>query len=323
MRAAIVRGPGAVPEYGEFPDPQVEDGYELVDLVATGLHRVVHSLASGQHYGSTNSWPLIPGVDAVARTVSGDLVYTGFVKAPYGTLAERMAVPKRMRVALPAGADPVKIAAGLNPGLSSWLPLTARANEVDELGTMLILGVTGVAGLVAVQNARALGATHVVGVGRNPAGLQRAQELGARSVALTGDGDADAAALVEALDATSPSIVLDFLWGGAAERAFAALARRGLDEDSADIAYVQIGAMAGPDARVPSSLLRSRRIRISGSGAGSASIAEIMKQVPVYMQLISDGKIDVPSKTFPLSAIAQAWSISSSDPHRAVIVPSN
>jgi NADPH:quinone reductase-like Zn-dependent oxidoreductase len=322
MRAAIVKGPGLDPEYGVFPDPQIEDGFEAVELVAAGLHPIVRSLASGRHYGSTGTWPLIPGVDAVARTASGDIVLTGFVQAPYGTFAERMAVPKGMRIALPAGADPVKIAAGLNPGLSSWLPLKARAAEVPALDTVLILGVTGMAGLLATQHARILGATNVIGVGRNPASLKRAEQLGATSVPLTGDRDVDAAALLHALDGASPTIVLDYLWGSAAQAAFAALARNGLDEDSADIAYVQIGAMAGPDASLPASLLRSRHIRVSGSGAGSASVAEIMKQIPVYMQFITDGKVDVPTKTFPLSAVAQAWATSPTESRRAVMVPS-
>jgi NADPH:quinone reductase-like Zn-dependent oxidoreductase len=322
VKAVVVNGPGLDPEYGQFADPQVEDGYESVELVAAGLHPIVRSLAAGSHYGSSGAWPLIPGVDAVARTASGDLVFTGFIKAPYGTFAERMAVPKGMQIALPPNADPVKIAAGLNPGLSSWLPLNARATEVPALGAVLILGVTGMAGLLAVQNACILGATNVVGVGRNPASLKRAEQLGATSVALTGDRIADSAALVHALDGASSTIVLDYLWGTAAETAFAALARHGLDEDIADIAYVQIGAMAGPDARVPASLLRSRRIRVSGSGAGSASIADIIKQLPIYMQLIADGKIEVPTKAFPLSAIADAWSTTANEPRRAVIVPS-
>jgi NADPH:quinone reductase-like Zn-dependent oxidoreductase len=320
VKAAIVKEPGAAPKYGEFADPLVDDGYELVDLVAAGLHPVVRSLAAGRHYGSTGSWPLIPGVDAVARSASGDLIYTGLVKPPYGTFAERMAVPKKMRVGLPRGADPVKIAAGLNPGLASWLTLRERAAQT-ALETVLVLGVTGMAGLLAVQHAKILGARHVAGAGRNPVALRRAEELGATSVTLTGDRDADAAALADALDGTAPSIVLDFLWAGAAEAAFAALARHGLREDAADIAYVQIGAMAGPDAQVPASLLRSRHIRIFGSGAGSASIAEIMRQVPVYVQLIADGKVDVPTETFPLRSIADAWTSASAEPHRIVVVP--
>jgi hypothetical protein len=44
--------------------------------------------------------------------------------------------------------------------------------------------------------------------------------------------------------------VLDFVWGPVAEAAFGALGRRGLREDTADIRYVQIGALAGSGPRV-------------------------------------------------------------------------
>jgi NADPH:quinone reductase-like Zn-dependent oxidoreductase len=321
VKAAVLKAPSAVPEYSEFAEPLVEEGRELVDLVAAGIHPLVRSLAAGRHYGSTNSWPLIPGVDAVARSAANDLIYTGFVQPPYGTLAERMAVPATMGIPLPPGAEPVQIAGGLNPGLSSWLPLRARADEIGELGTVLILGVTGMAGSLALQNARILGATQVVGMGRNRAGLQRAATRGAKTVVLSEDLDGDADALIVALNGSAPSIVLDFLWGVAAEAAFAALGRRGLEEDRANIAYVQIGAMAGPQASLPAALLRSRRIRISGSGAGSASIADVMTQIPVYMRLIADHKVDVPIRTYPLSSISQAWTASTDGPCRTVIVP--
>jgi NADPH:quinone reductase-like Zn-dependent oxidoreductase len=321
VKAAIVKTPDGIPEYGDFADPNVENGFELVDLVAAGLHPIVRSLATGRHYGSTGSWPLIPGVDAVARTADGQLMYTGFVRPPYGTFAQRVAAPNAVRFEVPSGADPVKVAGGVNPGLSSWLPLNARVAELGAIGTVLILGVTGMAGLLAVQHARLLGASAVVGVGRNPVALARASEFGAKTVALTGDHDADAEALTHALDGAAPSIVLDFLWGAAAETAFTALARRGLEEDTANIAYVQIGAIAGPDAAVPAALLRSRRIRISGSGAGSASIADVMAQVPVYLQLIADGKIVIPTQTFALSSISEAWTASAESPRRVVIVP--
>ena len=263
MKAAIVKAADVAPEYGDFTEPIVGEGCELVELVAAGIHNVVRSLADGRHYGSAGKWPHVPGVDAVARTPAGDLVYTGFIQPPYGTLADRMAAPVAVRFPLPSGA------------------------------------------------------TQVVGLGRNPAGLQRAARLGAKTVTLTGERVADAAALGGA----APSIFLDFLWAAAAETAFAALGRRGFEEDTANIAYVQIGAMAGPEAAVPASLLRSRHIRISGSGAGSASIADVMAQVPVYIQLIADRKVDVPTRTYPLSSISQAWTAPEDSTHRTVIVP--
>ena len=321
MKAAVLRGPGSVPEYADFGEPPVTPGRELVELAAAGIHPVVRSLAMGRHYGSAGIYPLIPGVDAVARTASGGLVYTGYVQPPYGTLAERMAVPATMKLPLPASAEPERIAGGLNPGLASWLPLRQRQSEAGPLGTVLILGATGMAGLLAVQNARLLGADQVIAAGRDQVRLARAAAYGATGVPLLDARDATAAALADALGGTAPGLVLDFVWGAPAEAAFAALARRGLEEDDADISYVQIGALADPEAAVPATLLRSRRIRITGSGAGSAPVETIMAELPGYLQMIAEDRVEVPVRVFPLSAVTDAWAAAASRGERVVVVP--
>ena len=311
--------PGQAPRFGDFAEPVVTAGRELAELVAAGIHPVTRSLAEGRHYGSTGGYPLIPGVDAVARTADGALRYTGYTEAPYGTLAERMAVPGGMR--LPAGAEPVAVAGGLNPGLSSWMPLLAHRDETGALGTVVILGVTGMAGLLAVQNARILGPAQVIGAGRSRVRLDLAAQAGATAVPLSGDQQADAAALAAALDGEVPGLVLDFVWGPVAEAMFAALGRGGLDEERSDISYIEIGALAGTEASVPAALLRSRRLRISGSGAGSGSVSAIMAQVPVYMQMIADGRVTVPTRTFPLSQVTAGWAATADGGPRVVIVP--
>lgn len=327
MKAAVIESAGATPRYADFDEPKADEGHEIVSLVAAGIHPVVRSLAAGRHYGSHGIWPSIPGVDAVARMTDDTLAYTGFVTPPFGTIAERMSVPVRMRMPLPHGADPVQVAGGMNPGLSSWMPLTARKSELDSagrdsgLGTVLVLGVTGTAGVLAVKNALALGATRVIGAGRDENRLRTVTGLGAETVRLTGDSETDATNIRSALSGVSPSIVLDFVWGAPAEATFDALARRGLDEDEGDVAYVQIGSLAGAEASVPSALLRSTRIRISGSGAGSSSMAVLMREVPVYLGLIAAGTVDVPTSVFPLSRIADAWTAAGASGTRAVIVP--
>lgn len=323
MKAAVLRSAGESPVYADFDEPEVTEGRELVELVAAGIHPIVRSLAAGTHYGSTDAYPLIPGIDAVARTADGALVYTGFLQAPYGTLAEHMAVPARMRIPLPTGADPARIAGGLNPGLSSWLVLRERRDALpnQKLGTVLILGATGAAGLLAVQNAFVLGADRVIAAGRNASALERAAGYGATTVTLQDDRDATASALAEAIGTMAPSLVLDYVWGTPAEAAFAALGRQGLTEDDADIAYIQIGATAGAEAAVPAALLRSRRITVSGSGAGSASVQSILAAIPEYMQLIADGRLDTAVQEFPLSKIEDAWAAAQFGAARAVVVP--
>ncbi len=320
MKAALIEAPGDSARYGDFAEPGDQEGRHVVDLVAAAIHPVVRGLASGQHYGSGGQWPLVPGVDAVVRSGEGVLAFSGFPQPPYGTLTERISVPSFLWVPLPEGADPARVAGGVNPGMASWLPLQARRAEIGRLDSVLILGVTGMAGLLAVQNARILSATRVVGAGRDAQSLSDAVKAGATVVALSGDRERDGAAILQALEGSSPDIVLDFLWGAPAETAFAALGRRGLEADRADISYVQIGAVAGSQAAVPAALLRSRKLRITGSGAGSASISEIIAEIPRYIQLISDGAVDVPIRTFPLSQVSEAWEAAERGRPRVVIL---
>ncbi len=322
MKAAVIEAPGEVARYGDFAEPGEREGRQVVELVAAGIHPVVRGLASGQHYGSSGQWPLVPGIDAVVRSADGALAYSGFPQPPFGTLAERISVPSFLWIPLPEGADPVRVAGGVNPGLASWLPLQARRAEIGRLDNVLILGVTGMAGLLAAQNARILGATRVVGAGRDAQGLSDAVKAGAAAVALSGDRERDGAAMLEALEGSSPDIVLDFLWGAPAESAFTALGRRGLEADRADIAYVQIGAAAGSQAAVPAEPLRARKLRITGSGAGSASLADIIAEIPSYVALISNGAVDVPVRTFPLSLVSEAWEAAQRGRPRVVVLSS-
>jgi NADPH:quinone reductase-like Zn-dependent oxidoreductase len=324
MKAAILSAADSVPVYGDFDDPVAGEASEIVELVAAGIHPLTRLVATGRHYSRGAVFPLIPGLNAVARTAGGGLVFTSSGEPPYGTFAERIASPGTMRFPLPPGAPPEAVAAGVNPGMASWLPLKARQAEAGRLGTVLVLGVTGMSGFLAAQNARLLGAARVVGAGRSQPGLDRAAAVGADTVPLTGDRDADAEALAKTLDGDTPGLVLDLLWGPVAETAFAALTAPlgpSQPQDSAGIRYVQIGALAGAQAAVPSSLLASRKLTISGSGAGSVSAADIKSQIPVYIKLIAEGSVQVPFRTFLLSEVSAAWTASAQAGPRVVIVP--
>ncbi len=71
---------------------------------------------------------------------------------------------------------------------------------------------------------------------------------------------------------------------------------------------------------MPSQLLRSRKLTISGSGAGSVPAAEIKAQIPRYLQLIADGSVQVPYRTYPLSNAGTAWTVSTESGPRVVLV---
>ena len=99
---------------------------------------------------------LILGVTGISGFLAAQNARTA--PPPYGTFAERIASPDAMRFPLPDGASPEAVAAGINPGMASWLPLQARQAEAGKLTTVLVLGVTGLSGFLAAQNALLLGA---------------------------------------------------------------------------------------------------------------------------------------------------------------------
>lgn len=311
MRAAVVTAPGEAPVAGTFAEPELAPGAELVEILAAGIHPVVRSLVSGHHYGSTDSWPKIPGVDGIARRSDGTLCYTGFTVDPYGTFAERAAV--RLTLPVPAEADPVALAAGMNPGMSSWLPLTSYLTNPEQ-ASVLVLGATGSAGRLAVQNCRALGVPRVLAAGRNPDALARTAELGScATVSL------DADALGDAVAEYQPDLVLDFLWGPVAEVALTALGTRGLATFAHPVTYVEIGATAGATASVPAAVLRSRSVTLRGSGAGSVAHDVLARAAASYAELIASGAVQVDAVSYPLDDVATAWADTSTE-HRAVVV---
>jgi NADPH:quinone reductase-like Zn-dependent oxidoreductase len=185
MNAAVVNAFGVPPRYTSFAEPVATDGEVLVNVSAVGLHRVVKALADGSHYASSNMLPLIPGVDGVGRLEDGTRVYFGMVRPPFGTFAERAVTAPHMCLPIPEALDDVTVAAIMNPGMSSWAALLRAHFVAGE--SVLILGATGVAGQLAVQVAKRLGARRVVASGRNPQVLEELEQRGADAViSLTG-----------------------------------------------------------------------------------------------------------------------------------------
>src|ERR1700761_8182937 len=156
MNAAVVTSFAEPPHYQPFKVPTVNDGEILVDVLAAGLHPRVRSGAAGQHYTSSGRLPMIPGVDGVGRRSDGTLVYFAADDDVIGTMADRAVVDARRAIELPAGVDVAKVAAAMNPAMSSWVALRRRV-PLTAGESVLVLGATGNAGTMAVQIARRLG----------------------------------------------------------------------------------------------------------------------------------------------------------------------
>lgn len=308
MNAALVESFDKPPRYGVFTEPIAGDGEELVTVTAAGLHPIVKSLASGKHYGSTGKLPFVPGLDGVGRLEDGTKVYFGAPRSPFGSFAQLTITAQPMYLPIPKELDDVTVAALMNPGMSSWAALTGRIQFARGEG-VLILGATGVAGLLAVQIAKRLGASRVIGVGRNVDALERAKQLGADAVVPL---EQDREKLIttfrsEIAESKIGVVVLDYLWGNPAELLLEAIAQKGFQRAAARIRYLQIGSMAGPTISLPAATLRSSGLEIYGSGFGSVSIERIFQSLRDFLQEAANKPFVIETKQAPLRDIERLW----------------
>jgi NADPH:quinone reductase-like Zn-dependent oxidoreductase len=312
MRAAVVQDINQPPTYTEFADPVVTPGRVEAEVLASAVHVIVRIIAAGQHYSSAVKPPFVPGLDGVVRLPDGRRAYVAGVQAPYGMLAERAAVPEAAAVDVPDGLSDATAAALVNPAASSWVPLSRLGAEG---ATVLINGATGTSGLLAVQTARALGASRVVAVGRNAEGLARASELGADATVVLGDDLAGPLAEAAGPDGAY-DIVLDYLWGPPAGAVLQALVANKVDPHR-PVRFVNIGNLAGAELSVPAAVLRSTAIQLSGHGIGNFPMELMAPAVAALFASAVEGRLTVDYVEHPLSEVEAAWSL----PERLVLVP--
>src|ERR1700678_4040873 len=312
MQAAVVSSFGSAPRYQEFAAPApAGDGELLVQVLAAGLHPRVRSQADGSHYTSTGVLPLVPGIDGVGRGPDGQLRY--FVlpeEAKVGSMAEQTVIETRRSVVLPASTDPVAVAAAMNPAMSSWVALRQRT-RLQAGQDVLVLGATGNAGRMAIGVARPLGAGRVIAAGRD---AERLADLPA-DVIVSLEGTVSLGDITVAADVGS---ALDYLWGEPAVAAMTAILTNRADR-SKPLTWIQIGAVAGATAAIPSAALRAARLDIIGSGQGSVSPREYLAELPALAEQISAGTFDVKPSAAPLADVEQAWAARTSQ--RIVLVP--
>jgi NADPH2:quinone reductase len=304
MQAAVVNVLGQAPRYQSFPDPVAGEGEALIQVRAAGLHPIVKLLASGTHYIATGEVPMVPGVDGVGTLEDGSRVYFGFARKPWGTMSERTVAPRSMCIPLPDGIDDVKAAAIANPGMSAWLSLKERA-RVAAGETVLVLGATGVAGHLAIQAARLLGAERVIGVGRNVESIAAADVDAVIGLNQPEDAVRDAFA---AEAAGGIDVVIDYLWGRPTELLLEALAKGFRASSTRPTRLVEVGESAGKTITLPGATLRSVDLTLMGSGFGSTALDRIFAAIPNLFSMAAAGSLKIAVDPIPLPDVEAAWS---------------
>ena len=305
MKAAVMMEPGKSPVYADFRDPVPREREELITVTASALSQITKSRASGSHYTTPGSLPAVVGMDGVGRTRDGRRVYFVMPEAPFGAMAEKVAVRKEQCIALPDQVDDATAAAIAIPGMSSWAALQERAHLVAG-ETVLINGATGAAGRLAIQIAKFMGARKVIATGRDVEALKELKVLGADvTIPLTQSPKELETAFEEQFGGEGVDVVLDYLWGQSAEILIVAAAKAG--KDAVPIRFVQIGAVSGGNITLPSAALRSSALVLMGSGIGSIPFEGLVGAIRGVMQAVVPGKLRIKTETVPLADIEQTW----------------
>jgi NADPH2:quinone reductase len=218
-------------------------------------------------------------------------------------MAERTVIRRQMHVPVPDGIEDAQAAAIANPGMSAWVSIKERGGLAAG-ETVLVMGATGVAGQLAIQVARHLGAKRVIGVGRNVEALAGADvdaviALGAPEDAIR---DAFTAEAAQGID-----LVIDYLWGRPTELLLEGLAKGFHLSATHRTRLVEVGESAGRTISLPGSTLRSIDLTILGSGFGSASLDVIFAAIPKLFALAAAGTLKIDIEPVPLAEVETAW----------------
>ena len=322
MYAAVLHTLGKPPRFDQFPEPAAGEGEVIVHVRAAALKPVDKAMARGEHYASFRELPAVCGVDGAGHIENGSRVVFAGPRRPYGAMAQRAPVARARCFPVPDGVDDETAAALLNPGMSAWFALTWRA-QLSQGERVLILGATGVAGKLAVQIARRLGAGRVVAAGRNEHLLSTLGALGADATIRLDQPGQDLTDVFarEAGDAGF-DVVIDFLWGRPTEALLAAFTRSDLTAARSRVRLVEVGESAGPVISLPAAALRSTKLEILGSGSGAVPPLDVI--VDSYHQLMAraaTGELRVATERVALADVEDAWQRQNLQGRRLVVIP--
>ena len=207
-----------------------------------------------------------------------------------GGMAEYLLTSARACIKLDPGTQPADVAALADAGITAYHAVR-KAVPLLHPGTVCVVNGAGGLGHIGIQSLRALSATTIVVVDRNPEALELAAELGADHTVRADGGHVGAV-----LDLTSghgAEVVLDFVAEQGAQQDAFAMTRRGGSH------YV-IGY--GGNIDVPTIDIISTERNIVGNLVGTYN------DLVELMVLAQAGKVTLHTRKYPLDAALDALS---------------
>jgi putative PIG3 family NAD(P)H quinone oxidoreductase len=324
MKAVYISEPGGpeVLEIRDVPAPVPGPGEVLIDVVAAGLNRADVQQRRG-FYPPPPGASEIPGLEVSGRIAAfgpevskpfsvGDKVVALLSGGGY---AQQVAVPAEQVLRLPDGVDLVTAASLPEVAATVYSNLIMTA-QLQAGETVLIHGATGGIGTMAIQLAKAFGATVATTAGTAEKVSTAKAFLGA-DIAINYAEEDFAESLKAQNGGKGADVILDVVGAKYLQQNVEALADYGR--------LVVIGLQGGAKGELNLGQLLSKRAAIIGTALRPRPVAEkgvIMNAVRESVwPMLADGRIrPFVAKSFPLEQVREAHEYFDSGEHMGKVL---
>ncbi len=324
MKAVYISEPGGpeVLEIRDVPAPVPGPGEVLIDVVAAGLNRADVQQRRG-FYPPPPGASEIPGLEVSGRIAAfgpevskpfsvGDKVVALLSGGGY---AQQVAVPAEQVLRLPDGVDLVTAASLPEVAATVYANLIMTA-QLQAGETVLIHGATGGIGTMAIQLAKAFGATVATTAGTAEKVSTAKAFLGA-DIAINYAEEDFAESLKAQNGGKGADVILDVVGAKYLQQNVEALADYGR--------LVVIGLQGGAKGELNLGQLLSKRAAIIGTALRPRPVAEkgvIMNAVrEAVWPMLADGRIKpFVAKSFPLEQVREAHEYFDSGEHMGKVL---
>ena len=317
MKAVTITAPGEadVLSLAEVDDPRPAEGEVVVAVAASAVNRADLMQRRGFYDPPAGASPY-PGLECSGTIAELGAGVSGWAVGDRvcallsgGGYAERVAVPSGQLLPVPRGIDLVEAAALPEVACTVWSNVFMTAGLRRE-ETLLVHGGSSGIGTMAIQLAKALGATVAVTAGTREK-LDRCAELGA-DILVNYREDDFVERVREATGGRGADVILDNMGAKYLSRNVDTLATSGR--------LVVIGFQGGRAAEIDLGTMMSKRAAVIVTSLRARPLAEkatIVAGVREHVwPLLDDGSVrPVVDSTFPLARVADAHRLMESSTH--------
>jgi NADPH2:quinone reductase len=307
MKAAIRGAQGLELAEVEAPTPGPEE--VLVRVRACALNRADLGVLAGQMHGKVGGAGTVLGMEWAGEVVETGAAATGFAPGDRvmcsgkAAFAQYAVADVGRTMKLPASSMSFERATTLPVALQTMHDALVTNGRLKAGESVLIQGASSGVGLMALQIARLMGATTVIGTSTNAGRRARLAEFGA-DLALDSGDDGWVEQVLKATGGRGVDLIVDQLSGRVANQNMMAAAVLGR--------IVNVGRLAGTRAEFDFDLHALRRIDYVGVTFRTRSVQEVRE---INRRMMADlgphlasGRLALPiDRVFPFEQIGDAF----------------